>query len=277
MVDTKAFHRDGFVVARGLIPQERIEGTRQLLGRIAEDLLNQLKADRLIEDTHPDEPFERRFIAAGEHASAFGRSWRPQMVGKELFDLHRCAPLADALQAIFGADVLGHRAFNGRPKLPKQDLTVVPWHQDSGYYGPETGESLIATAWIPLVPVDADTGCMQVIPGSHKKGYFEHRNAGNAGSFLEIPPEHVDESKVVTCAMKPGDVLFMDNLVFHRSIPNTSDIVRWSVDLRFVRDGDNPGGRLWSDDGFDWIIRSDTRPETSFEDWLKAIRTPVED
>ena len=33
--------------------------------------------------------------------------------------------------------------------------------------------------------------------------------------------------------MEPGDVLIMHNLLWHRSLDNASDHVRWSIDLRY--------------------------------------------
>ena len=47
--------------------------------------------------------------------------------------------------------------------------------------------------------------------------------------------------KVVTCEMKAGSVLFLHQLVPHRSLENYSDDVRWSVDLRFQNPNDEAG------------------------------------
>lgn len=45
----------------------------------------------------------------------------------------------------------------------------------------------------------------------------------------------------VVAEVAPGDVLFLNNLVPHRSLPNTSDGVRWSLDLRWQRPGEPDG------------------------------------
>ena len=57
--------------------------------------------------------------------------------------------------------------------------------------------------------------------------------------------------------MKKGDVLFMDRLTMHASLPNVSDEIRWSFDLRYNRTGDATG-RSWFP-GF--VARSRSNPE----------------
>ncbi|MAE62394.1 MAG: hypothetical protein CMJ49_13690 [Planctomycetaceae bacterium] len=39
--------------------------------------------------------------------------------------------------------------------------------------------------------------------------------------------------EVVTCVMEPGDVLLFHDLTAHRSVDNTSDRIRWSIDIRY--------------------------------------------
>ena len=50
-----------------------------------------------------------------------------------------------------------------------------------------------------------------------------------------------DPADVVTCEVAVGDVLFLNNIVVHRSLPNQSAGVRWSLDLRWQRSGEPDG------------------------------------
>jgi ectoine hydroxylase-related dioxygenase (phytanoyl-CoA dioxygenase family) len=114
---------------------------------------------------------------------------------------------------------------------------------------------------------------MQIAPGSHRSGLLEHQHENRAGRFLEIAEVDnlVDEARAVTCPMEPGDVLLFHNLTFHRSLPNVSPITRWSIDIRYMRDGDHPGGLTWSDPNDKWVIRSETQPITTLAQWLDMI------
>ena len=49
-------------------------------------------------------------------------------------------------------------------------------------------------------------------------------------SSLDIP---VNEQTVVTCEVPFGSVLFLNNLIPHKSTENYSQNIRWSLDLRW--------------------------------------------
>jgi len=112
---------------------------------------------------------------------------------------------------------------------------------------------------------------MQVLAGSYQRGLVDHHTEPREGQFLEVQISEADESRIVTCPMQPGDVLLMHNLTFHRSLPNLSTSIRWSVDIRYIRDGD-PGVPQPDDAGGKWVIHSTTQPVTSREEWLRRSK-----
>ena len=265
------WENDGYLLLKGVVPESAINGVRDSFARVVDSIISELKKDGSIKDEGLELPFETRLArVAGEHANGFGRSWRNQVATSEIFDLHYAAPLVDAIGQLMGTDVIGHPVFNARPKLPGQQLTVVPWHQDSGYFGTVSETSLIPTAWIPLVPVDESNGCLQVVAGSHQLGVVNHRTEEREGKFLEVVDELVDTSRIVTCPMELGDALVFHNLTLHRSLPHTtSETIRWAIDIRYLRDGDHPGTIYWKDLDFKWVIRSQTQPLTTLEQWIE--------
>lgn len=263
------WENDGYLLLKGVIPESAISGVRNSFARVVDSIIRELKEDGIIEDEGLELPFETRLAqVAGEHANRFGRSWRDQVATFEIFDLHYSPRLVDAIEQLTGTDVIGHPVFNARPKLPGQQLTVVPWHQDSGYFGTVSETSLIPTAWIPLVPVDETNGCLQVVAGSHRLGVVDHHTEEREGKFLEVMDELIEDSRIVTCPMEVGDALVFHNLTLHRSLPHTtSNIVRWAIDIRYLRDGDHPGTIYWKDPDFKWVIHSETQPLTYFMEW----------
>ncbi|HVF09775.1 MAG TPA: phytanoyl-CoA dioxygenase family protein [Abditibacteriaceae bacterium] len=265
---------EGYLLLHDIIPQTNISGVRQAFERTIDGMIADLKAEGLIDDERKDLPLETRYAeVARPFVERHGRSWRKVVGQPEVFELQHNPQLVDIIGQLTGTDVIGHPVFNARPKLPHQEGTVVPWHQDSGYYGPNSNESLIITVWIPIVPVNAENGCMQIAPGSHRSGLLEHQQENRAGRFLEIAEVDnlVDEARAVTCPMEPSDVLLFHNLTFHRSLPNTSSITRWSIDIRYMRDGDCPGTIAWTDPDDKWIIRSATQPVTTLDQWMEMV------
>ncbi len=266
----KQWEEDGYLLLKQAISLPMIEGVRQLFSKMVDRIISELKSEGLVEDEGKNLPFETRLLkVAGTHANRFGRSWRNQVAGKAVYELHHAEPLVTAIGEITGTDVIGHPVFNARPKLPNQQLTVVPWHQDSGYFGAQSESALIPAAWIPLVPVDETNGCLQVVAGSHKIGLLNHHTEDREGQFLEILDSLIDESQIITCPMEMGDALLFHNLTLHRStVHTTSNMIRWAIDIRYVRDDDDAGAIYWKDPDFKWVIRSQTKPITPLDAWL---------
>jgi hypothetical protein len=112
-----------------------------------------------------------------------------------------------------------------------------------------------------------NNGCLAVAPGSHKRDLQLHC-PWKAG--LSIPDKLIG-SDVVPLPMQPGDVLFMTSKTMHTSLPNRSDAIRWSFDLRYNPIG-QATGRPWFP-GF--IARSDKDPAsqlTDVEQWADLWR-----
>ena len=89
---------------------------------------------------------------------------------------------------------------------------------------------------------------------------------GPARNFKGIPDEHLPPGEQVPCEIAVGGVLLIMHKTLHRSIPNRSDHIRWSLDLRYS-DPAMPTGRD-SVPGF--IARSAADPGavcTGVEQW----------
>ena len=105
------------------------------------------------------------------------------------------------------------------------------------------------TAWIPFVDADVRNGCMQVLRGGHRAGcVVPHLGCTGSTWYIETDASQMPQclhlpidSNVVTVPVSFGSVLLLNNLVPHRSLPNSSDHIRWSVDVRWQRP-DQPSG-----------------------------------
>jgi phytanoyl-CoA hydroxylase len=225
--DPSAFDRLGHVVCRGLIPVPCLAALRACVDRKVQRILTALAIDT----SGDGDDHDRRLIAAGTRVHRFGRSWTNGLDVEAIYDLHRDEALVAMVRSLLRDQVCAHRQYNLRPKMPGQALTTVPWHQDCAYYGEWAQSERIITTWIPLVPVDADNGCMQIVARPQSELMPHHREAGE-GAFLEMDTQPDPES-IRTVPMMPGDVLIFDQLGWHRSLPNASSGIRWSIDCRW--------------------------------------------
>ena len=157
---------------------------------------------------------------------------------------HRSSSLTPALSSSAAA----HPNWSLRSKTPQEEQGTVPWHQDAAYLQNDADTTLQMTAWIPFLDTNPRNGCMQVIRGGHRTGrLIPHIGCSGRTWYIEMNPAHMSElglspsAHTVTVPVPFGSVLLLNNLIPHRSLPNVSDDVRWSVDVRW-QDSRLPSG-----------------------------------
>ncbi len=277
----RQFQEDGFLIVRGLLPQEALQPLIAELTQKVDEATREAVRQGLLDsaNTFPDAPFATR-LALVSNACA-DRTWlwqnyfsRQKPISAGMFALRTASALLDATESLIGPEILAHPQFGLRTKLPDLAIMDIPWHQDLAYLTPdEAGETLVVNFWIPLARATTENGCLQVIPGSHRMGLLAHdlrlETPGHKG-FIGIADAALPSDDCISCAVDVGDVLLTTERLVHRSIPNRSNTVRWSVDTRYNRIG-LPTGRSQVP-GF--VARSQRHPERvaqSYHDWLQNL------
>lgn len=131
------------------------------------------------------------------------------------------ADLVDAVEDLSGPDLVSYATvlFIKEP----HDPGFVTWHQDARYMGlePHTG----VTAWLALSPATVQSGCMQMIPGSHLDGIRDHDDTYGEDNLLTRGQEvqNIDPARAVATPLRPGQVSFHSPRVIHSSLPNQTD------------------------------------------------------
>lgn len=275
------FKEEGYLIARQMLPLDALQPLiDELTLKVEEAIGAAVQGGQLdAKDTYDDASFASRLALASE--ACRDRNWlwenyfsRGKPISAGMFTLRTAPVLLDATEALIGPEILAHPQFALRPKMPDLDLMDIPWHQDLAYLIPaEAGETLVVNFWIPLVSATEENGCMQVIPGSHHEGLIAHdlwlETPGHKGA-RGIADADLPDSSIVTCEVDAGDVLLTMERLVHRSIPNRSQTVRWSVDTRYNRIG-LPTGRS-KVPGF--VARSREHPEKvarSHHDWIRNL------
>ncbi len=141
----------------------------------------------------------------------------------------RCHSIVDSAELLLGGEVY-HYHSKMIMKEPKVGGAWT-WHQDYGYwYQNGVLFPLLCSAFIAVDRATRDNGCLQVLKGSHLAGRIEHVLAGDqAGADLERVNELRQRLETVHVEMEPGDVLFFDCNLLHRSDQNHSEHPRWSM------------------------------------------------
>ena len=138
----------------------------------------------------------------------------------------------DAVEALIGPDILLYDV-TYIIKEPHTDAHVS-WHQDLTFWG--LSDDAQVSMWLALSPATAASGCMRMIPGSHKDGVFEHDTSPDDDNVLLQGQTvlGVDEARAAMCPLQPGEASFHHGWVLHASMPNQSDDRRIGLNVQFL-------------------------------------------
>lgn len=147
-------------------------------------------------------------------------------------ELVRNPKVLDAVEDVLGPNLLvwSSQFFNKEP----HSEDYVSWHQDATYWG--LSEHTEMSAWIALAPSTPESGCMRVVPGTHRE-QVTHKDTFAGGNMLsrgQIVQLDVDDSKVVDLVLQPGEMSLHHVLIVHGSGPNTSDQRRIGFVTRYI-------------------------------------------
>ena len=278
-----AFYKhEGYLLVEDVIPVEDLQLLISELNETVDQNARKAQAKGELSELFEDEPFERRLARVVESIAdpsdtSFSDTFFEGLHGKlkteGMFAVQTHPAILDIVESLIGPEILAHPQFNIRPKLPNQDTSVVPWHQDLGYLQPDASETFMVNFWIPLVDATVENGCMEVIAGSHKAPLINHvLGLGPGRNFKGIVDEALPDGEQVQCPVPLGGVLLIQHKTIHRSVPNHSDHIRWSMDIRYS-DPRMPTGR----DGVPgFIARSKAQPASvanTLADWLRLFES----
>lgn len=204
--DVARYARDGF-----LFPVEAFARERALAWR-----------DRLEEFERTD---GRRF--------GKGHNFKPHLLFRWVDEIVHDPAVLDPVEDLIGPDI---RLFH-LSVWPKSahDPAYVSWHQDAAYFGLEPAVQV--TAWVALTDAPVESGCMEVVPGSHRLGQLDH------GRF-DSPDNMLSRGQTVTAEFARGRTEFMavaagqmslhHTHLVHRSGPNRSDHRRIGLGISYI-------------------------------------------
>ena len=248
MLDWDRFERDGFLVLGSVCEPALLEALQQ---RIDDIMLQRVVYADLYMQVCPSS--SGSWTASGElgHPSTLAYRKIMGLEADELFREYMTLPLfQEAAMKACGPEIAIVRAmfFN----KPKEQGKVIDWHQDRE--GPNNlpplrpGDGNI-TIWTALDPCPRESGCLQVIRGSHRRGAipFGPTSADEPTLSPEQLLEYAPETERVELAMEPGEAVLLHNMLLHKSDVNHTGKPRraFSAWLTSHRPGTEHWATLW--------------------------------
>lgn len=219
------YARDGYCVARGLVPAEQ-------LARASEEVwaaLPSLSAQEALPAGHPHllSP-EERGAPLSVHA--------PHSSSPAAAELMSFAPLTGLRDALIGEGARWAQSmlFFKPPGAPGQ-----AWHQDERFL-PTPDRSLLGV-WVAIDAAGEENGGLWVAPGSHEGDLLPSRPCQDEEEFDGTPECFGDELKRLLALrppllppLAPGDALCFHGALLHRSLRNRAARPRRALVLHAV-------------------------------------------
>jgi 1-deoxypentalenic acid 11beta-hydroxylase len=216
----RLYDRDGYLFFRNAIDNE-------LILKAAREFILELQRQGVVRD-------------GGEDQAIWTGATLDQIDEDRLYELTAYRRLLDAVsvnslfETVFGQPVLIFRSVNIRYALPHDDLHASPPHQDRFFVGPNDD---FRTAWLPLVNIPEEVGGLALATGSHRGAVINHVPvAAESYVFRGRKQLGIAASSIapdwLTASYQIGDVLLFHNRMIHGALPNRSNVVRLSLDVR---------------------------------------------
>jgi phytanoyl-CoA hydroxylase len=203
MTDIVAEYRaNGFVRVPGVLTADEVEHYRAR----AAAYLEEHRADRLQQDAI---------------FSQLVNVWRHDDVLKELTLHPKIAATAEQL-AGFPLRIWHDQMLVKEPN----SNAATHFHQDRPYW-PHANDRLPLSAWIALVDVPPERGCMTFLPGTHTRTDLAPQDLSNEEDLFTRAPE-LRWAPRVTLPLKAGDCTFHSGFTGHMALPNTTAQARFA-------------------------------------------------
>jgi len=245
----RQFQEEGYLAFENVLSAAEVETARAAITALARDLLEEARQGRA-EVVRPgraatgnysgvrihrrENPFNLHFEPGVEPFSLDPE--RAELGLRKLHGYHQEHPFFQEL--VHRPKVKGVvEALLGHPAVLFGDMALLkapfigspkPWHQDDAYFSYLPLESIV-TAWIALDDATEENGCMQVLPGWHRKGAFKHFH----GIDCEIVRDRLDVTAAVNVELGAGGAMFFSGMLPHQTPPNTSPMRRRALQLQY--------------------------------------------
>lgn len=229
------FHNRGNLLLQNVLPRDILDPIKQSLERWVDGIIaNWIERLFIVEDFSQFD-FSTRLYQAWIASGKPSFSTEVHLPGAELRNFTMHDNLVQILRQLLDAHtVLPIEGSFFRAKLPEQDATSIPWHQDAQCISPITDADFV-TLWIPLVDVNGGNSCLEIADVKRNRAMYERCFPPGAPyvGMKERDIRNLTNKRKV--AMQCGDILCMHKYLPHRSIHNVSKTIRWSIDLRYLK------------------------------------------
>ena len=264
------FEREGYLVLPDVLDETDLDPVREEYEAVLDRAAIELNGMGELSSTYSDLPFEDRYTAMITECpgvfyylgislpldyETLDPHWIRLHAGPAFFGLATNPKILDVVESVIGPEIALNPVQQTRMKPPQRllpselagysNVGATTWHQDFGAVMDEAIETELLTVWIAVTDATEEMGCLAVMPRSHQTEELSLHCPGvlnPAENFIpqQILDRHGVPPKPLPCTA--GSLVLLTRWTEHGALPNLSDRLRWSFDLRYQPVG-RPSGR----------------------------------
>ncbi len=281
-----SFKTNGYLVIDQVLDDSDLEPLEQEYETLLEQQAQRLFRQGVIDSDYSNDNFAERFTAiVAQYPDLIDRfnislPLVNDQIDAEKFHVHsgpavfgilRNKKLLDVVESVIGPEISSSPVQQMRIKPPLAKLSEnniahsgvgnTTWHQDTVAVLPESNDTDQLTVWVAVTDASEQNGCLVSIPGSHLEGAHQHVE-GAIPREPSVPESIINGRTGNALPVKRGGVIIFHKQNIHCSLPNRSQQMRWSLDLRYHPVGQASGRPAFP--GF--VARSRSNPEAELKD-----------
>ncbi|SLN41189.1 1-deoxypentalenic acid 11-beta-hydroxylase [Roseovarius albus] len=282
-----SFEKNGFLAMPDLIDPADLLEIEEEYAALLDDVAHQLHAEGKVKDTMAHLEFGDRYSALVAEYPDLHRYLNVSLPllnegidpetfhmhsGPAVFHLMRHPKILDVVEQFIGPEISSSPVQQMRMKPPEKavhedlkghsNVGATTWHQDIVALLPEADDTTQVTVWLAITEATIENGCLASVPASHSEGPKVHCSNLALASEPQVPDKVMADREAVPLPVNKGGIVLFHKMNVHRALPNLSDGLRWSVDLRYLPTGQPTGRPAFP--GF--VARSRANPESELRD-----------
>ena len=162
-----------------------------------------------------------------------GQRSKSHLLFKWLDDLIRDRRILDPVEQLIGPNILCWNTIFWIKDVGSESF--VSWHQDTRYWGLSSDQ--VVTAWLALSPASIESGCMRVMPGTHRGEVLHHEDRYDPANMLtrgQEMTEGVDENEAIYMPLEVGELSIHNYRLAHASGANSAPDRRIGISMHFM-------------------------------------------
>ena len=237
--EAERFHRDGYLVVRGLASQAECAALRSLLAGMLEPLQGPVEFEADV--GYPGAPRSKLDIGGSTPRRLLHAYSRDALLRAWACD----ARVGERLKAFFGgrAPLVSQCHHNCIMTKHPGFSSLTSWHQDIRYWSFQRAD-LIST-WLALGPERKANGALLVIPASHRLQVDALRYDQALFLRTDLPENQELIAQAQMVELDAGDMLIFHCRLFHAAGRNETDAMKCSLVFSYHDEFNrpNPGTR----------------------------------